>query len=54
MVAIDHIDEVIAILRSSKTIPEGKERLKARFADVDMSAVLDRSQYDVDTYHLER
>ena len=53
MVAIDHIDEVIAILRSSKTIPEGKERLKARFADVDMSAVLDRSQYDVDTYHLE-
>ena len=53
VVAIDHIDEVIAILRSSKTIPEGKERLKARFADVDMSAVLDRSQYDVDTYHLE-
>lgn len=53
VVAIDHIDEVISILRSSKTIPEGKERLKARFADVDMSAVLDRSQYDVDTYHLE-
>ena len=53
VVAIDHIDEVITILRSSKTIPEGKERLKARFADVDMSAVLDRSQYDVDTYHLE-
>lgn len=53
VVAIDHIDEVIVILRSSKTIPEGKERLKARFADVDMSAVLDRSQYDVDTYHLE-
>lgn len=53
VVAIDHIDEVIAILRSSKTIPEGKERLKARFADVDMSAVLDRSEYDVDTYHLE-
>ena len=53
VVAIGHIDEVIAILRSSKTIPEGKERLKARFADVDMSAVLDRSQYDVDTYHLE-
>ena len=53
VVAIDHIDEVIAILRSSKTIPEGKERLKARFADVDMSAVLDRSQYDVDGYQLE-
>ena len=53
VVAIDYIDEVIAILRSSKSIPEGKARLKERFQDVDMSTVLDRAQYDVEHYHLE-
>lgn len=53
VVAIDHIDEVIAILRSSKTIAEGKARLIERFQEIDMSAVLDRAQYDVDQYHLE-
>lgn len=37
MIAIDFIDEVIAILRSSKSIPEGKERLMERFKDVDVS-----------------
>ncbi len=37
MLAIDFIDEVIAILRSSKTIPEGKERLIERFKNVDVS-----------------
>lgn len=37
MLAIDFIDEVIAILRSSKNIPEGKERLIERFKDVDVS-----------------
>jgi DNA gyrase subunit A len=31
MIALDCIDEVIAILRSSKTIVEGKERLMERF-----------------------
>ncbi|MCL2106633.1 MAG: DNA gyrase subunit A [Oscillospiraceae bacterium] len=31
LVALDHIDEVIAILRSSKSIPEGKARLMERF-----------------------
>lgn len=53
LVAIDSIDEVIAILRASKTIPEGKQRLIQRFAEVDMSALLDRAQYDVAQYHLE-
>lgn len=53
VVAIDHIDEVIAILRSSKTIAEGKARLIERFKEIDMSAVLDRAQYDVEQYHLE-
>ncbi len=38
MIAIDFIDEVIAILRSSKTIQEGKERLIERFKDVDVSS----------------
>ncbi len=37
MIAIDFIDEVIAILRSSKTIPEGKERLIERFKNIDVS-----------------
>ena len=37
MIAIDFIDEVIAILRSSKNIPEGKERLIERFKNVDVS-----------------
>lgn len=35
--AIDNIDEVISILRSSKTIQEGKERLLERFKDEDMA-----------------
>ncbi|WP_101697440.1 DNA gyrase subunit A [Clostridium minihomine] len=30
-IALDHIDEVISIIRSSKSIPEAKERLMARF-----------------------
>ncbi len=37
MIAIDFIDEVIAILRSSKTVQEGKERLIERFAGIDVS-----------------
>ncbi len=53
MLAADYIDEVIAILRSSKSIPEGKERLIERFKDVDMSALLDRAQYDLSKIHLE-
>lgn len=53
VVAVDYIDEVITILRSSKTIPEGKARLMERFKEVDMSALLDRAQYDMDQYHLE-
>ncbi|MDE7193427.1 MAG: DNA gyrase subunit A [Oscillospiraceae bacterium] len=37
LLAIDFIDEVIAILRSSKNIPEGKERLIERFKNIDVS-----------------
>lgn len=30
-IALDHIDEIISILRSSKTVPEAKERMMERF-----------------------
>lgn len=53
VVAIDYIDEVISILRTSKTIPEGKQRLIERFKDTDMSELLDRSEYDMTNYQLE-
>ena len=53
VVAIDYIDEVISILRTSKTIPEGKQRLIERFKDTDMSELLDRAEYDMTNYHLE-
>lgn len=38
MVALDFIDEVIAILRSAKSIPEGKETLMNRFGLDDVQA----------------
>ena len=53
VVAIDFIDEVINILRTSKTIPEGKQRLIERFKDTDMSDLLDRTEYDMMGYQLE-
>lgn len=53
MLAADYIDEVIAILRSSKTIPEGKQRLIERFRDVDMFALLQRADYDLSGLNLE-
>ena len=40
LVALDFIDEVVAILRSSKSIPEGKQRLMERFAEVDLRTLL--------------
>ncbi|MDE7230986.1 MAG: DNA gyrase subunit A [Oscillospiraceae bacterium] len=49
MIAIDFIDEVINILRTSKTIPEGKERLIERFKDVDVS---ETGLFSTSTYSL--
>ena len=49
IIAIDFIDEVIAILRSSKTIQEGKERLIERFKDIDVSST---GFFDKGTYSL--
>ncbi len=54
ILAADYIDEVIAIIRSSKTIPEAKERMIERFKDIDMSALLDRAQYDFTGLHVEK
>ncbi len=43
LIALDHIDEVIAIIRASKTTQEAKENLIARFAldDVQAQAIVD-------------
>ncbi len=54
ILAADYIDEVVAILRSSKTIPEAKQRMIERFKDVDISALLDRAQYDFTGLRLEK
>ena len=53
VLAADYIDEVIAIIRSSTTVQEAKERMIERFKDVDMSALLDRAQYDLSGLHIE-
>lgn len=45
VVALDFIDEVVEILRSSKTIPEGKARLIERFQDVDLTSLLEDPAY---------
>lgn len=37
MLALDNIDEVISILRSSKTVAEGKQRLMERFSASDLA-----------------
>lgn len=52
MLAADYIDEVIAILRGSASIAEGKEKLIQRFKDVDMLELLTRAQYDLSGLHL--
>ncbi len=49
LIAIDFIDEVIAILRSSKTIAEGKQRLVERFKNIDVSQT---GLFETNTYSL--
>lgn len=46
MLCIDNTDEVVSILRSSKNIPEGKERLMERFKEADLSNLLHRAMDD--------
>lgn len=43
LLAIDNIDEVISILRSSKSGQEGKERLMERFKEDDIAKLLQRA-----------
>ena len=43
LLAIDNIDEVISILRFSKSVQEGKERLMERFKEDDLAKLLQRA-----------
>lgn len=43
LLAIDNIDEVISILRSSMSVQEGKERLMERFKEDDLAKLLQRA-----------
>lgn len=43
LLAIDNIDEVISILRSSKSVQEGKDRLMERFKEDDLAKLLQRA-----------
>lgn len=43
LLAIDNIDEVISILRSSKSVQEGKERLMERLKEDDLAKLLQRA-----------
>lgn len=43
LLAIDNIDEVISILRSSKSVQEGKERLMELFKEDDLAKLLQRT-----------
>ena len=54
VLASDHIDEVIDILRSSKTIAEGKQTMIERFSEIELSALLDHAQYDFTGLHIEK
>jgi DNA gyrase subunit A len=51
--AADYIDEVITIIRASKNVVDAKVALIERFKDADMSAILDRSEYDMTGLCLE-
>lgn len=51
--ASDYIDDVIEILRSSKTISEGKKNIMEYFSDIDLSSLLDHEKYDFTGLHIE-
>lgn len=54
VLASDHIDEVINILKSSKTIAEGKQTMIERFSNIEISTLLDHAQYDFTGLHIEK
>ncbi|MBR5363762.1 MAG: DNA gyrase subunit A [Oscillospiraceae bacterium] len=45
VVALDFIDEVVEIMRTSKSIPEGKQRLIERFQNVNLSTLMEDEAY---------
>ena len=45
VLAVDFIDEVLSILRSSSSIPDGKNRLMERFADTDITELVGMTDY---------
>ncbi len=45
VLAVDFIDEVLSILRSSSSIPDGKNRLMERFADTDITELVGMKEY---------
>ncbi len=45
VLAVDYIDEVLNILRSSSTVQEGKQNLIERFADTDITELISRAEY---------
>lgn len=48
VLATDYIDEVISILRESKSIAEGKANLIERFKDVDMATLINKAEVTCD------
>jgi len=53
VLASDYIDEVISIFRSNKNVSDAKKQLIERFKDIDLSQLLDKSQYDMNGINLE-
>ncbi len=45
VLAVDYVDEILNILRSSKTLQEGKQRLIERFAETDITELIARTDY---------
>lgn len=45
VVALDFVDEVVEIMRTSKTVAEGKQRLMERFAEIDLTTLLEDPVY---------
>lgn len=54
VLASDYIDEIITIFRSNKTVSEAKKALMERFSDIELSSLLDNTQYDLSGLHLEK
>ncbi len=54
VLASDYIDEVINILKSSRNIMEGKQAIMERFSQIEISELLDSSQYDFTGMHIQR